>query len=77
MEQLLNPLQNEEEEAPAQPPKTVSRKRKLLVPDSEIEISKKEYSRNLKDTSAIVKKVLTRLSRVKSSNDFCHAMRLY
>ena len=32
------------------------RKRKLLTADSEIEISKKEYSQQLKDTSSIIKK---------------------
>jgi len=32
------------------------RKRKLLVADSEIEISKKEYSQHLNDTSSIIKK---------------------
>jgi hypothetical protein len=42
------------------PPPTIAkliRKRKLLTADSEIEISKKEYSSHLKDTSNILKKV--------------------
>src|ERR1700733_11140568 len=33
------------------------RKRKLLTADSEIEISKKDYSQHQKDTSNIIKKV--------------------
>ena len=33
------------------------RKRKLLISDPEIEISKKDYSQHQKDTSNIVKKV--------------------
>jgi hypothetical protein len=53
-EELLNPSQ---EEVPATTTKPISRKRKLLTADSEIEISKKDYSQHLKDTSSILKKV--------------------
>jgi hypothetical protein len=51
---LLRP-QEDEEEVPVIV--KVARKRKLLTADSEIEISKKEYSTHLKDTSNIIKKV--------------------
>lgn len=54
--------QQEGEQSP--PPTTVTkliRKRKLLTADSEIEISKKEYSSHLKDTSNILRKVLPSL----------------
>lgn len=57
-EALLNP--NDDAEGTLAPAPIVAklvRKRKLLTADSEIEISKKEYSQHLKDTSNIIKKV--------------------
>jgi hypothetical protein len=51
---LLRP-QEDEEEVPVIV--KVARQRKLLTADSEIEISKKEYSTHLKDVSNIIKKV--------------------
>jgi hypothetical protein len=53
---LLRPQENEESTPPPVTAKLI-RKRKLLTADSEIEISKKEYSSHLKDTSNILKKV--------------------
>ena len=54
---LLRP-QDPTEEQPIQTPiiAKLIRQRKLLTADSEIEISKKEYSNHLKDTSSIIKK---------------------
>jgi hypothetical protein len=54
--------QNEMGEQSPPPPTTTAiaksiRQRKLLTSDSEIEISKKEYSSHLKDTTNILKKV--------------------
>jgi hypothetical protein len=51
----LRPQENEDEETPVVT--KVARKRKLLTADSEIEISKKEYSSHLKDTTNIIRKV--------------------
>lgn len=53
---LLRPQENEESTPPPAIAKLI-RKRKLLTADSEIEISKKEYSSHLKDTTNIIKKV--------------------
>ena len=57
---LLRLQENEAEGTPAPAPIVAKlvRKRKLLTADSEIEISKKDYSNHLKDTSSIIKKVL-------------------
>ena len=51
----MNQKEGEEEPVPDQITK-IERKRKLLTADSEIEISKKDYSSHLKDTSSILKK---------------------
>ena len=55
---LLRP-QDVEEGTPGPTPVVAKlvRKRKLLTADSEIEISKKDYSSHLKDTTSIIKKV--------------------
>ena len=53
---LLRPQENEESTPPPATAKLI-RKRKLLTADSEIEISKKDYSSHLKDTTNIIKKV--------------------
>ena len=55
----MNPNEEPAEGTPAPTPIVAKmiRKRKLLTADSEIEISKKEYSQHLKDTSNIIKKV--------------------
>jgi len=59
---LLRPQENEESTPPPVTAKLI-RKRKLLTADSEIEISKKEYSSHLKDTSNILKKVFKYINR--------------
>jgi len=59
-EALLNPNENEAAEGTSALTPMVAklvRKRRLLTADSEIEISKKDYSQHLKDTSNIIKKV--------------------
>jgi len=59
-EALLNPNDNEAAEGTSALTPMVAklvRKRRLLTADSEIEISKKDYSQHLKDTSNIIKKV--------------------
>jgi len=59
-EALLNPIENEAAEGTSALTPMVAklvRKRRLLTADSEIEISKKDYSQHLKDTSNIIKKV--------------------
>ena len=60
---LLRPGDAGDEEGAHTPPPTITttpkliRKRKLLTADSETEISKKDYSNHLKDTSHILRKV--------------------
>jgi hypothetical protein len=71
----LNPNEEAAEGTPAPTPLVAKmiRKRKLLTADSEIEISKKEYSQHLKDTSNIIKKVRPRPASVLLlREDFCH-----
>jgi len=77
---LLRPADaGDEEGAHTPPPITTTpkliRKRKLLTADSETEISKKDYSNHLKDTSHILRKVsfprplsLSRIVRLLSSD---------
>ena len=59
---LLHPEDQENQEVEEQnipPREKLIRKRRLLTADSEIEISKKDYSNHLKDTTNIIKKVFT------------------
>lgn len=63
---LLRPQDDEEEQTTSPIIAKQVRKRKLLTADSEIEISKKEYSSHLRDTSSILRKVSSTINTCPS-----------